>query len=159
MVEIKQSVRVEQISNSKHIRKFCSFSFWLQQAPVGVFWLHILDLFRKQEDRYGIQIKSEFHRKKDRQRNLLPAKTGIFILIISFFVSIIYFVLYGMMQNVDVYTRSYYLGFINDFFPCFISPIIVVFEAPVIRRKINNSFSMLSQTVLMGPKSSTRVHQ
>ena len=122
-------------------------------------YFHILDLFRKQEDRYGIQIKSEFHRKKDRQRNLLPAKTGIFILIISFFVSIIYFVLYGMMQNVDVYTRSYYLGFINDFFPCFISPIIVVFEAPVIRRKINNSFSMLSQTVLMGPKSSTRVHQ
>ena len=36
----------------------------------------------------------------------------------------------------DVYTRSYILGFWIDLFPCFISPLIVVFEAPVIRRKI-----------------------
>ena len=101
--------------------------------------LYILDLFRKHEDRSGNQIKSEVHRKKDRQRNLLPAKTGILILVFFLLLNIIYYVLYGMtLQNVDVYTRSYYLGFVNDLFPCFISPIIVVFEAPVIRRKLRN---------------------
>ena len=101
------------------------------------------NLFRKQEDRS--EIKSELHRRKDRQRNLLPAKTGILILTMAFLSSIIYFVLYGMTsQNFDIYTRSYYLGFLNDLFPCFISPMIVVFEAPVIRRKINKSFSFFS---------------
>ena len=35
-----------------------------------------------------------------------------------------------------MYTRSYIVGFWLDLLPCFISPLIVVFEAPVIRRKI-----------------------
>ena len=39
-------------------------------------------------------------------------------------------------QKHDVYTRSYILGFWLDLFPCFMSPMIVIFEAPVIRRKI-----------------------
>ena len=90
------------------------------------------------------EIKSELDRKKDRQRNLLPAKTGIMILLLTILASIIYAVLYGMTsQNFDVYTRSYYLGFVNDLFPCFISPMKVVFEAPVIRRQINNFFLLL----------------
>ena len=98
-----------------------------------IFWIYSGNM------RSGNQIKSEVHRKKDRQRNLLPAKTGILILIFFLLLNIIYYVLYGMtLQNVDVYTRSYYLGFVNDLFPCFISPIIVVFEAPAIRRKLRN---------------------
>ena len=93
-------------------------------------------LFRKQEDKSS--LKSELHRKKDRQRNLLPAKTGILLLVITFLVTLAYSASYGM--NLDVYTRSYYLGFVNDVVPCFITPIVVVFEAPVIRRKIKKTF-------------------
>ena len=97
-------------------------------------------LFRKQEDKSKSFIKSELHRKKDRQRNLLPAKTGILLLVITFLVTLAYSASYGM--NLDVYTRSYYLGFVNDVVPCFITPIVVVFEAPVIRRKIIQTFLM-----------------
>ena len=101
----------------------------------------ILSLFRKQEDKSSkSRIKSELHRKKDRQRNLLPAKTGILILVMTLLATLVYFASYGL--HLDVYTRTYYLGFVNDLFPCFLSPIIVVFEAPVIRRKINKSFLM-----------------
>ena len=35
-------------------------------------------------------MKSESHRKKDRQRNLLPAKTGIMVLFMTFIMTIIY---------------------------------------------------------------------
>ena len=95
-------------------------------------------------------IKSEINRKKDRQRNLLPAKTGILILIMAFLATFINMVLFGMSsQNFDVYTRSYYLGLVNDLLPCLISPMIVVFEAPVIRRKINTYLAM----ILIKPKS------
>ena len=98
-------------------------------------------------------MKSESHRKKDRQRNLLPAKTGILILFMAFIMTIIYYAAYGYYANLtsqtlDVYTRSYYLGFVNDLYPCFISPMIVLFEAPVIRRKINKFFSNIVKTHL-----------
>ena len=68
------------------------------------------------------------------------------ILIMSFTYTIIYYAAYGLTSSLtsltlDVYTRSYYLGFINDLYPCFISPMIVLFEAPVITRKLNKSFS------------------
>ena len=106
-----------------------------------------LDLFRKQENTSGGRIKSESHRKKDRQRNLVTAKSGIFKLVMAFFAILMYYTAYGLTssltsEKLDVYTRSYYLGFVNDLFPCLISPVIVVFEAPVIRRKIIKSFSM-----------------
>ena len=69
-----------------------------------------LDLFRKQEDTSGSQIKSELHRKKDRQRNLVPAKTGILILIMAFSNTMMYFAAYGLTSSLtshtlDVYTR------------------------------------------------------
>ena len=64
----------------------------------------------------------------------------------AFIYTIMYYAAYGYYasltsQTLDVYTRSYYLGFVNDLYPCFISPMIVLFEAPVIRRKINKFFS------------------
>ena len=106
-----------------------------------------MDLFRKQENTSGGRIKSESHRKKDRQRNLVTAKSGILKLIMAALAIPMYYTAYGLTssmtsEKLDVYTRSYYLGFVNDLFPCLISPVLVVFEAPVIRRKINNSFTM-----------------
>ena len=95
-------------------------------------------LFRKQEDKSS--LKSELHRKKDRQRNLLPAKTGILLLVLVLLVTLAYSASYGM--DLDVYTRSFYLAFVNSLFHPIISPMIVVFEAPVIRRKINKTFLM-----------------
>ena len=101
-----------------------------------------MNLFRKQEFTSAGQMKSELHRKKDRQRNLVSAKTGILILIMGFINTIVYYAAYGMTsQTLDLYTRSYYLAFFVDLYPCFISPMIVLFKAPVIRRKINKSFS------------------
>ena len=91
--------------------------------------------FRKQENKRGTGFKSELDSKKERQRNLVPAKTGFIILILGFFnFSFHYFFITSQKQ--DVYTRSYIVGFWLDLLPCFISPLIVVFEAPVIRRKI-----------------------
>lgn len=90
---------------------------------------------RKQENKRRIGFKSELDTKKERQRNLVPAKTGFLILILGFLNFFMhYFTVTSHKQ--DVYTRSYILGFWIDLFPCFISPLIVVFEAPVIRRKI-----------------------
>ena len=110
-----------------------------------------LDHFRKQENKSGGGIKSESHRKKDRQRNLVTAKSGILKLVMAFFAIPMYYAAYGLTssssQNLDVYTRSYYLGFLNDLFPCLISPLIVVFEATVIRRKIIKSFTMAKNFV------------
>ena len=101
-----------------------------------------MNLFRKHENTIAGQMKSELHRKKDRQRNLVPAKTGILILIMGFINTIVYYAAYGLTsQTLDLYTRSYYLAFFVDLYPCFISPMIVLFKAPVIRRKINKSFS------------------
>ena len=96
--------------------------------------------FRNQEDKSKSLIKSESHRKKDRQRNLLPAKTGILLLVLVLLVTLAYSASYGL--DLDVYTRSFYLAFVNSLFHPIISPMIVVFEAPVIRRKINKTFLM-----------------
>ena len=121
----------------------CSF-LSLHAVPFLVWAAHknfaVLVFFRKQEDKSRNLIKSELHRKKDRQRNLLPAKTGILLLVLVFFSTLAYSVSYGL--NLDVYTRSFYLALVNDLFPCFISPMVVLFEAPVIRRRINKTFLM-----------------
>ena len=104
--------------------------------------------YRKQEGQRGSEIKSELDRKKERQRNLVPAKTGFLIIIMVFCNTFIYYASYGLTSSMtslklDVNTRSYFLTFTNDLYPCFISPLVVVFEAPVIRRKINKTFSWL----------------
>ena len=89
-----------------------------------------------------MEIKSESDRKKDRQRNLIAAKTGIIVMMMSSITTLIYYAAYGwsMSLKLDAYTRSWILAFSDAFYPCFASPLIVVFEAPVIRRKINKTF-------------------
>ena len=91
--------------------------------------------FRRLDNKRGTAIKSELDTKKERQRNLVPAKTGFIILILGFFNTFIHYFTITSQKH-DVYTRSYVLGFWLDLFPCFMSPLIVIFEAPVIRRKI-----------------------
>ena len=89
-------------------------------------------------------IKSEADRKKERQRNLIPAKTGIIVMMMTFITTLIYYAAYGWGRNsthkLDAYTRSWILAFSEVFYPCLMSPLLVVFEAPVIRRKINKIF-------------------
>ena len=105
-----------------------------------------MNLFRKHENTIAGQMKSELHRKKDRQRNLIPAKTGISILIMASINTIMYYAAYGLTsQTLDIYTRSCYLSFFLNLYPCFISPMIVLFKAPVIRRKINKSLSNMCE--------------
>ena len=64
------------------------------------------------------------------------------VMMMSSITTLIYYAAYGwsMSLKLDAYTRSWILAFSEVFYPCFLSPLIVVFEAPVIRRKINKTF-------------------
>ena len=55
-----------------------------------------------------MKIKSEADRKKDRQRNLIPAKTGIMVMMMSSITTLIYYAAYGSGKSLklDAYTRS-----------------------------------------------------
>ena len=58
-----------------------------------------MDLFRKQENTSGGRIKSESHRKKDRQRNLVTAKSGILKLIMAALAIPMYYTAYGLTSS------------------------------------------------------------
>lgn len=96
-----------------------------------------------------MKIKSEADRKKDRQRNLIPARSGISVMMMTIITTLIYYTAYGwgMSVKLDAYTRSWFLAFSEVFYPCFFGPLIVVFEAPVIRRKINKTFHLCKSHV------------
>ena len=89
-----------------------------------------------------VKLKSENDRKRDRKRNLVPAKTGLYILILMVIYTIIPSVLYISFS--DLGTRAYILSLAFDFLSCIIVPGLVVFQAPLIRRKINKVFSSLN---------------
>ena len=93
--------------------------------------------FRTQEK---IKIKSEIMVKRDRNTNLVPAKTGISILILSF-VYTIFFIFAYAGDSTDNGTRNYFLSLSQDLLACIFAPCIIVFQAPSIRRKINKIFT------------------
>ena len=99
------------------------------------FWLFFL--FRTQEKNNLSKIKSELDSRKERKRNLVPAKTGVIILILSLFYSIIFGVGYKAFDNSG--TRNYFLSLFQDFHTCIVAPGILVFQAPSIQRKINKT--------------------
>ena len=83
-------------------------------------------------------MKSEFDSRKDRKRNLIPAKTGLIILILSLFYSILFGVGYRAFD--DSGTRSYFISVVSDLHTCLVAPGILVFQAPSIQRKIHKMF-------------------
>ena len=82
--------------------------------------------------------------KKDRKRNLVPAKTGLLIIIFLCGYTITFIIAYaGDLAYSDVGTRNYLLSVTQDMLACVFAPGIIVFQAPTIRRKISRIFSTL----------------
>lgn len=98
--------------------------------------------YRNKDGDAQVKLKSEYDRKRDRKRNLVPAKTGIYILILMVIYTIISSVLYISFS--DLGTRAYILSLAFDFLSCIIVPGLVVFQAPLIKRKMNKIFSSLN---------------
>ena len=100
---------------------------------------------RTHEGKVTGKLKSESDQKRERKRNLVPAKTGIYILILTGIYSIIHAVSYFSFS--DSGTREYFLSLAVDLLSCIIAPGIIVFQAPTITRKINKTFSSLMQHI------------
>ena len=93
--------------------------------------------FRTQEKNTSVNIKSDFDRRKDRKRNLVPAKTGFIILILSLFYSVIFSVGYRAFD--DSGTRNYFVSVFQDLHTCIVAPGVLVFQAPSVQRKIQKT--------------------
>ena len=92
--------------------------------------------------------------KKNRQRNIIPAKVGILnaigLIVTYIFYIIIYSIPNGRLINLDTGTRSvifvtckimfylirsYILTVFHDLLPCIICPGVVIFNSPMIKSK------------------------
>ena len=106
--------------------------------------------FRTQEKNTSVNIKSDFDRRKDRKRNLVPAKTGFIILILSLFYSVIFSVGYRAFD--DSGTKNYFVSVFQDLHTCIVAPGILVFQAPTIQRKIQKIFSRFVHSSIFNSK-------
>ena len=61
----------------------------------------------------------------------------MFVVIVSISVPF-YAIIYSLSISMDAGTRAYILALYSDMFPCVISPMIVLFGAPSVRRKFKN---------------------
>ena len=102
----------------------------------------------------------EADKKKDRQRNIIPARASFHCAVLLVTSFMVYAVCYGipvrhtshvtrdtantqvtvMLQtdNFDSSTRAYVLSVYSDLYPCILGPSSVVFGAPSIRRKLKS---------------------
>ena len=104
-----------------------------------------LSIYRKREGDAQVKLKSESDIKRDRKRNLVPAKTGIYILILMVVYTIISCILYISFS--DIGTRAYIMSLAFDILSCIIVPGLIVFQAPSIRRKMNKTLSRLNNGI------------
>ena len=100
---------------------------------------------RTHEGKVTGKLKSESDQKKERKRNLVPAKTGLYLLILMGIYTVIHTVSYSYIF--DSGTREYFLSLAIDLLSCLIAPGIIVFQAPTITRKMNNVFSSFMQHI------------
>ena len=112
--------------------------------------------FRTQEKNTSSNIKSEFDSRKDRKRNLVPAKTGFIILILSLFYSVLFGVGYRAFE--DSGTRNYFVSVFQDLHTCIVAPGIQVFQAPSIQRKIHKIFLRFVHSITFNSKIYPRVN-
>ena len=77
-------------------------------------------LTRTHEGKVTGKLKSESDQKRERKRNLVPAKTGIYVLILTGIYSIIHTVSYFSFS--DSGTREYFLSLAVDLLSCIIAP-------------------------------------
>ena len=75
--------------------------------------------------------------KKERRRNLIPAKIG--------FYSIMIFVFFGFLNGLahsipflDNGTRALYSAIFNDAYYCVLAPALVLYGVPSLRRNLSN---------------------
>lgn len=109
-----------------------------------------VDFFRSQEKNNLSAIKSELDSRKERKRNLIPAKTGFIILFLSLFYTIIFGVGYKAFD--DSGTRNYFLSLFSDFHTCIVAPGVQVFQAPSIQRKIYKILKTLKTPITIDNK-------
>ena len=100
---------------------------------------------RTHERNVTSKLKSESDRKRDRTRNLVPAKAGIYVLILIVIYTTIHTLSY--VSYSDTGTREYFLSLAIDLLSCIIAPGILVFQAPSITRKMNKTFSTFMQVI------------
>ena len=68
----------------------------------------------------------------------MPAKTGVLVILFASLSMALHSFAYSFTSiTTDAGTRAYLLSLFNDLFPCFISPIVVLFGAPTVRRQFN----------------------
>ena len=111
-------------------------------------YLRLFSVFhRNKEGDVRVKLKSEYDKKRDRKRNLVPAKTGIYILILLVIYTIISCVSYISFS--DLGTRAYFMSLAFDILSCIIAPGLIVFQAPSIRRKMNKTFLSIQNHINM----------
>ena len=126
--------------NNIYLYRFLRYEKEVIKKPLAKKYLN-----RTHEGRVTGKLKSESDQKRERKRNLVPAKTGIYILILTVIYSIIHAVSYFSFS--DSGTREYFLSLAVDLLSCIIAPGIIVFQAPTITRKINKTFSSFMQHI------------
>lgn len=104
--------------------------------------LFLYKFLMNQADKRNLAMINKVDRKRDRKRNFVPAQTGILMIFIVMVSVIFYAVTYSITSvlihiKLDAGTRAYLLALYNDLYPCLLSPLIVLFGAPTVRRQLN----------------------
>ena len=100
---------------------------------------------RTHEQNVTTKLKSESDQKRERTRNLVPVKAGIYTLVLIVIYTSIHAVSY--VSYSDTGTREYFLSLAIDLHSCINAPGIIVFQAPSISRKVNKTFSTFVQHI------------
>ena len=76
----------------------------------------------------------ETNLKKERRKNLVPAKVGVYSLIILIIYGTFYCILYSI--PIDLGVRQFSISFVADFIFCVAHPIVLIYNASVIRHRL-----------------------
>ena len=100
--------------------------------------LYLARFLKEQEENNSALSTAD--RKKDRKKNLIPAKTGTYSVILMVFTVILYTFLYGLSTKfgvkLDTGTKALLIAVYNDFVTEIVNPCIIMWGAPTIKRKI-----------------------
>ena len=93
--------------------------------------------------------RTEMDRKKDRKRNLVPAKTGIINLAIYVISVTFFFITYSHKSaTLDSATRAFILAAYSDFFHCIVAPVIIISGSSEARKKVFSLLSILPRKLM-----------
>ena len=76
--------------------------------------------------------------KKERRRNLIPARIGIYALIILVFFTLLHYITYSMPVDND--TRALLNAIVDDAYLCIVAPTIVLYGIPSVGRNMRAKY-------------------